>query len=142
MDMTSLRRLLVVLVAGLVALGAWHRPMDDGAARRINAGLQSALITYASARTLASVLSVFQGTAINAQPAGVGLTLTPGQALRPINDLLEQFSTVMLIASVAFGIEKVLLTVGSHWLISALVTGLAAIWAATQLRGRSPVWLS
>lgn len=54
-----------------------------------------------------------QGTEISAAPVGVGMTFTPGQILDPLNDLIEQFSQVMLVAMVAFGVEKVLLTAGA-----------------------------
>lgn len=45
-----------------------------------------------------------QGTEVAVEPAGVGVIFTPGQILDPVNDLLEQFSNLMLAASVAFGI--------------------------------------
>lgn len=41
------------------------------------------------------------------------MTFTPGQVLAPLNTLIEQFSDVMLIAMIAFGVEKMLLSVGA-----------------------------
>ncbi|MEO8411095.1 MAG: hypothetical protein ABI478_11030, partial [Propionivibrio sp.] len=58
------------------------------------------------------------------------------------NDLIEQFSNLMLTASVAFGVEKILVSIGAHHLISALLTVSALLWAAFHLRrGSSPAWL-
>ena len=113
------------------------------AQRHVDAGLGRALLSYATARALNAVVSVAQGTEVAVQPAGVGVILTPGQALEPINDLIEQFANLMLTASVAFGVQKVLLAIGAHWLVSALLTLAALGWAAVHLRRRAPPdWLS
>jgi hypothetical protein len=72
----------------------------------------------------------------------VGVSLSVGEILDPINDLVEAFSTVMLTASVAFGMQLLLLTLGSNTLVSAAVTGIAVLWALLYFFGRSPYWLS
>ena len=48
----------------------------------------------------------------------------------------------MLVAMVVFGIEKVLLTVGASWAISAILTLIAATWCLLYLRGTNPRWLA
>ena len=88
------------------------------------------------------MISVVQGTELAIQPVGVGINLTPGQILGPVNDLVEQFSSLMLTASIAFGIQKVLLSIGSHWLISLIVTVVTILWAVLFLLRRCPGWLS
>ena len=45
-------------------------------------------------------------------------------------------------ASVAFGIQKLLLTVASNWAVSAAVTALAVAWASLFWINRAPQWLS
>ncbi len=71
------------------------------------------------------------------------MTFTPGQLLEPLNDLVEQFSHVMLIAMMAFGIEKVLLTVGASWMISMTLSLVAATWCLLYLLGLNwPRWLA
>ena len=109
---------------------------------QIDAGLRRALIGFASARTLNGLISVLQGAEFAVQPLGVGVTLTVGQILDPINDLIEQFSTLMLYASVAFGVQKALLAIGGSWVISLLVSVTAIIWAWLFALRRSPPWLS
>jgi hypothetical protein len=86
------RVLIVVAVVAVIAafFFAWYRPIQDQAKAQVDAGLKRALISFASARTLNAIISVVQGTEMSVQPFGVGLTLTPGQVLDPINDLLEQ----------------------------------------------------
>ncbi|MGC2166423.1 MAG: hypothetical protein WA632_10470 [Gallionella sp.] len=87
---------------------AWIAPVDALATERPDAGLTLALTSFAAARTLNAAISVAQGTKIAFEPGGVGVTLAPGPLLDPINDLIEQFSTLMLAACVAFGIQKML----------------------------------
>lgn len=135
------RRWVIAALAVLVA-GAWLPQIQALADAQVDAGLERALISFATARTLNGLISVLQGTELSMQPLGVGLTLTVGQALDPVNDLIEQFSTLMLYASVAFGVQKALLAIGGHWVISVLVSGMAIAWAVLDARGRPPPWLA
>lgn len=142
MRVERVQRLVVVALIILAALAAWYRPLQDVASAQVDAGLKRAVISFASARTLNAVISVIQGTEFSVEPIGVGVTFTPGQILDPINDLVEQFSTMMLIASVAFGVQKVLLAVGAHMAISSAVTGVAILWAILYYQQKAPQWLS
>lgn len=142
MRIISLQRLVVAVLVVLAALAAWYRPLQDVANAQVDAGLKRALVSFASARALNAVISVIQGTEFSVEPIGVGVTLTPGQILDPINDLIEQFSTVMLFASVAFGVQKILLAIGAHTAISAAVTCMALIWAVLYCLQKEPSWLS
>ena len=84
------------------------------------------------ARTLNGVISAVQGTEIALQPAGVGMTLTPGEILDPVNDLVERFSWIMLGATISLGVQNVLLDISAWWVIQALVAALAA-WLMIRL---------
>ncbi len=97
---------------------------------QVQAGLKRALASFAAARALNAVISVVQGTEISVQLAGLGPTFAPGQVLDPVNDLVEQFSTLMLLASVSFGIQLILLKFGGYWAVSALLTAtaIACVW--------------
>jgi len=99
---------------------------------------QRAFITFALARTLNGVISVVQGTELALQPAGVGLTLTPGEILDPVNDLVERFSWIMLGATVSLGIQHVLMDVSAWWLIKLLVVVLAIWLMLATLRTDQP----
>ena len=117
-----------------VILSSWLAPLDWAANQQVDAGLKRALVSFATARALNAVISVAQGTEIAFEPAGIGMVFTPGQLLDPLNDLVEQFSNLMLAASVAFGIQKVFLGIGAHWLASSLLTVVALGWGAFHLR--------
>jgi hypothetical protein len=141
-DFSTRSRIAIILTVAIVMACSWLPQIERVANDQLDAGLKRALISFASARTLNAVISVAQGTELAIQPVGIGVNFAPGQILDPVNDLVEQFSTLMLTASIAFGIQKVLLSIGSHWMISMVVTGFTFLWAALFLLRRSPDWLS
>lgn len=143
MDLQSAKRVILALIVAALVACSWLAPLESSANQYVDAGLKRALLSYASARALNAVISVAQGTEIAVQPAGVGVVFTPGQVLDPVNDLVEQFANLMLSASVAFGVQKVLLTIGAHWTVSLLLSLAALIWAALRLyRNDAPPWLA
>lgn len=137
------RQIAAALCLALAVACAWLAPMDAPATAQVDAGLKRALISFATARALHGVLSVVQGTQFSAQPLGVGVTLTPGQLLAPVNDLVKHFSDLMLAASVAFGVQKAVIAIGSYWPISAMLTVVALAWGWVYFRQqRVRPWLS
>ena len=136
--MQIVRNALVAFIVAAITACAWLAPMDTPAMEKVDAGLKRALISFATARALNAVISVAQGTEASIQPLGFGVTLTPGQVLRPIHDLVEQFSNLMLAASVVFGVQKMLISIGSYWPLSFALTGAALGWLSCHLRQRHP----
>lgn len=136
-------RVLVFVALAVVLAAAWLKPLDPIALQQVDAGLKRALVSFATARALNSILSVAQGTQVAVEPGGVGAVFAVGQALRPINDLIAQFAELMLAASIAFGAMKVMISIGGYWMVSAFVTAFAVAWACFRWRGRGvPAWIS
>jgi len=131
-------RPLTAAALAAILLVTWVLRLDDAALAQVDAGWKRALATFAAARALNAVISVAQGTELAIQPAGVGVTLAPGQALDPVNDLIEQFSTLMLLAAVAFGAQRVLIGIGAWWPLSLLLSAVAVGWAVWRWRGTAP----
>jgi len=127
------RWLLVGLVSVTVLLSSLT-PVDRLAETEYKALFQRALITFALARTLNGIISAVQGTELALQPAGVGVTLTPGQVLDPINDLVERFSWIMLAATLSLGVQQVLLDIGQWWGVKLLLGILGLLWLWVRLR--------
>ncbi|MBT8047046.1 MAG: hypothetical protein HKN57_15200 [Xanthomonadales bacterium] len=121
--------LLAALVSLTVVLSSLTT-VDQMAEEEYDALFQRALISFALARTLNGVISAVQGTELALQPAGVGVTLTPGQVLDPINDLVERFSWIMLGATISLGVQQVLLDIGQWWGVKLAfgLLGLAWLW--------------
>lgn len=104
----------------LVAAGALSGAFDEDAEEAVNSALKRSLVTFGAARALNAVISTAQGTEVSVTPAGLGVTLTPGEVLDPVNDLVERFSEFMLVSSVALGVQSVLLEV-SGWLPFSII---------------------
>lgn len=126
MNNVKLKKWSFSLLLVLVGVLALTPIMDERASVEYDKLFQRAFVTFALARTINGVISVVQGTEIALQPAGVGVTLTPGEILDPVNDLIERFSWIMMGATVSLGIQSVLLDVSVWWPIQALVAILAA----------------
>ena len=127
-----INRWLFSLVLLLTAALSVTPFMDNRAAADYEQLFQRAFITFALARTINGVISVVQGTEIALQPAGVGVTLTPGEILDPVNDLVERFSWIMMGATISLGVQNVLLDISAWWVIQLLVAALAA-WLLIRL---------
>lgn len=134
---SSAKKWLLVAFVSLAVLLSSITSVDRIAQAEHESLFQRALITFALARTLNGVISAVQGTELALQPAGVGVTLTPGQALDPINDMIERFSWIMLGASLSLGVQQVLLDVGQWWGVRLLLGALGLLWLWFRLLGQS-----
>lgn len=123
----TLRSLALLLIAGLAISGTVDRTSEDYARQ----GLNRALATFAVARALNGVISVAKGTEVAVEPGGVGVILAPGQVLDPIHDLIERFSGVMLIAASSLGLQMIVLSITSWWVLTALLLVALLIWIAS-----------
>ena len=74
-----------------------------------------AAYTFAIVRGLNGIISVIQGTEIAVSPAGIGLNLSVGEVLDPINDLAERFSLIMLVSTTSLGLQRLVMEMGD-WL--------------------------
>jgi hypothetical protein len=79
--------------------------IDDNAKRLVDDSFKQSVIVFGSAKALNAVISLAQGTQLNLPFVIVAV----GEILDPINDLVEQFSLVMLVSMVSLGIQKILL---------------------------------
>jgi hypothetical protein len=117
---------VVAVVTAILALSGFA---DETSGDYADQAFKRALVTFAVARGLNGVISVAQGTEVAVEPGGVGVNFTVGQILDPINDLVEQFSSVMLVAASSLGLQKILLEMTAWWGTTALFV-LAAAWLA------------
>jgi len=126
------RGVATLLIAAVVAL-SWTQVLDRTALTETGSTLKRALAAFAVARGLNGVISVAQGTELAVQPVGVGVTLTVGEVLDPLNDLVENFAWLALLACVSLGTQMLLAEiVGNVWmngLLSVAAAGyLTALW--------------
>jgi len=141
--MQNVRKVILAIALVSIIICSFSHFLDVRATPLVEAGLKRATITFATARSLNAVISAAQGTEVAINPMGVGVTLTPGQLLEPVNDLVEKFASLMMAACVALGIQKMLISIGGNWLVSTFLTFTALSWAWLYFRQQQPPrWLS
>ena len=101
------------VAAVLVVIIAFTGGIDRLSEQTVADALTRALVTFAASRALNGAISVAQGTELALEPAGIGVVLSVGQVLDPVNDLVERFSTVMLVAASSIGLQNILLRITS-----------------------------
>ena len=135
------RKMLGVLIFALLLALAWSRPLDTVAEQYTESGLKRAFATFAAARAMNATISVLQSASINFQ-IGAGASLQLGAVLDPLDDLVEQFSAIMLAATLSFATQRLLIDVSGVWPVSVLLTVLFLAWGVFHLQNRAPPgWL-
>jgi len=123
-----IRKIVISLGLLTIIFLTLHGTLDERGERYTDDAFTRALVTFGIARGLNGVISVAQGTEVALHPAGFGVNFTPGQVLDPINDLVEQFSWVMLAASASLGIQKVFLSISSTMVVSGVLLILLCLY--------------
>lgn len=114
--------------------------IDSKAAEYVDAGLARAGAAFLLARTINAIISVFQESELQLEPGGIGVSFAVGEALDPINDMVERFSWVMLASLTSLGIQKVLIQVGAWFSINIVLSlGLLFLLAGLWVENRVPV---
>lgn len=124
-------KIAVTLTMSLLVAVSFFGNADKMGQEYTETGFKRALVTFASARAINGLISVAQGTEVAVQPAGVGAVFTPGEILDPINDLIEQFSQVMLFSAAVLGTQKILIEMSGWIWFSTLLAIVVFFWLAT-----------
>lgn len=130
-------KLLLSFIFILAIIFNLNQSLDTSSRQYIDKSFNRAIVTFGIAKTLNGVISVAQGTEIAIQPAGIGINLTPGQILDPVNDLVERFSWIMLASTTSLGIQKIFLTMSvwpafNYTLISFIIFSLLLLFINTK----------
>ena len=133
-------RVLIVVLTCVMLLLSWTRSLDAPADAYIDGALKRTLVTFAIARALNGSISLLQDADISVSPVGVGVTVSPGELLDPINDLLEQFSSILLAASISLGVQKVLLSISGAVAVSAVLSIVLVTACVVGVSGRTARW--
>ena len=118
-----------MVVALFVAL-SWLNVLDDYGDRYTTNALKQSAASYAVARGINAVVSVLQSTEVSVGFA----SLSPGEALDPLNDLVERFSWIAMMAMASLGLQKLLLLIASSILFKVLITITGAMLIYSLLR--------
>ncbi|WP_404471059.1 hypothetical protein LG301_10230 [Vreelandella venusta] len=101
------RSILIGFVV-FVLIISWSGVIDEWAKRYIDLSTIQALAAFATARLFNAAVSLAASVNIGVS-LGVGFNVNPFQALDPINDLVEQYSSVMKVAISSLVIQKIII---------------------------------
>ncbi|MBU0500571.1 MAG: hypothetical protein KJ558_13865 [Gammaproteobacteria bacterium] len=142
-----MKKLMLSLLILLISIGLYlasfvEIPFVDKESNAYFTGtLKSATLAYATTRGVNAVVSVLKESEVNVSPAGVGLTIAAGQILDPIDDMTERLSSVIVMAIVSLGIQKIGFELGAAFsfkLVAALILlFIPALWL--NLRAPNPL---
>ena len=105
---------------------SWLGNIDKHADKYTHESIIQAGTAYAAARGINAVVSVFQESTIGISFIG-STTVAVGELLDPINDLIERFSSVMVVALGSLVLQKILLVIVAHEFFNSAVTLLGII---------------
>lgn len=136
----QVRRPFLTALLLSVLLLSWTHVLDQPAASYLDTALKRTLVTFAIARALNGSISMLQDADLSVSPVGVGVTLSPGELLDPINDLIEQFSSILLLASISLGAQKILLSISGAATVSVLLSILLPLALLAHWRASARPW--
>ncbi|MBU0484521.1 MAG: hypothetical protein KKB30_08405 [Proteobacteria bacterium] len=118
MKLTKTQKILSTLMGVLVAVLLFLSPglrlpvLDNTTDDYFSEAITRAGVTYATCRVINASVSIVKDSSLNLEPAGVGVTLAVGQALDPIDDMIERVSDVLVTAITSLGVQKLAFEIG------------------------------
>ncbi|WP_345991680.1 hypothetical protein [Sulfurimonas sp. HSL-1716] len=101
---------IIIVFLSLINISTY---IDSAALALHDLSFQRSLAAFGIAKALNAVISVFQGTEFSFSPMGMGVNISIGEILDPLNDLIERFSWLMLAATISIGVQKFFLLIGT-----------------------------
>lgn len=92
----------------LALILTWIPALDVAAQEYLANALSDNLVVYATARALNALISVIQSIEVSVS-LGAGVAVNLGEALDPLNDLIERFSGFVLYGLAGLGLQQVIL---------------------------------
>lgn len=128
----------IILVSLFLITLSLSSSLDERGLLSAKESFKEASIVFASAKAFNGIISVIQSTQVG--PPGV--TIAIGEILDPLNDLIEQFSWIMLASLVSLGIQITLIKTASSeifniFFISMIIVSNLLYFTLLQSRSRS-----
>lgn len=128
---------LAVAVFLLISV-SWMGVIDDVSVEYVDGALIQASVAFGSARLLNGLISVLQSATVEFSFIVTGGTVGVGEVLDPINDLVEQYSSMMKLSIGSLVIQKVLLGIVSDTLFKVLLTLSGLVVVVSLMRQSMP----
>lgn len=97
-------------IAFVLLYASLFSPIDQRAKKELESSFVQAVSVFATCKALNAGISLVQGTEVGPP----GITITIGEVLDPLNDLVERFSWVMLASLTSLGIQNILMNIVSY----------------------------
>ena len=128
----------IALVFSLVL--TWMPQLDRAAQDYLADALSDNLVIYATARAINALISVIQSIEVSIS-LGAGVAVNLGEALDPLNDLIERFSGFVLYALAGLGLQQIALVASSSLVTKSLVSLFLVVGYLKWLFGSFSRWL-
>jgi hypothetical protein len=80
--------------------------LDETADAYFKDSISKAGVSYGVCRIINATVSIIKESSVELEPAGVGLSLAVGQAVDPINDMVERLSNVVVMSITSLGVQE------------------------------------
>lgn len=120
---TTLKSILLIFIILLLLLinvpklnnkfvnSNYVRKIDNMTISYIDSSINKAIIAFTSARGINAIISMLKSSTVNLTPAGVGASISIGQVLDPVDDIIENLSNILLLSIVSLGIQRFLIEI-------------------------------
>ena len=113
-------KIFLTIFLVLLSMISLYSELDNAALKIYDETFDRAIYSFALAKGLNAVISVLQSSEVNLS-FFVGATIGIGQILDPLNDLVERFSAIMLVASISLGVQHLLLIISKSIFVKILL---------------------
>jgi len=134
------RKSWFMIAIGLLVVLSWAGSLDKYSDKYTNSAIVQAGSAYAVARGINATVSMLQTSTVSGDfgfGVGVGGSITIGEILDPLNDLIERFSDVMTVALGSLVMQKILLAIAANKLFSGLLTLLGLLSVLVVWTGKT-----
>jgi len=111
-------RLYILVMIILIVMISWFNILDDISTDYVDKAIVQSTMTFGVARALNAAISVAQSIQVGI----FGSSITIGEMLDPVNDLIEQFSTLMKYSISSLIIQKLLIELVSKTFFKILIS--------------------
>jgi tetrahydromethanopterin S-methyltransferase subunit G len=127
------KRFITVVLVLLCVLVSWVGTIDDKTEEYVDSATLQALTAYAGARALNAGISLLQSGEIGGNIFIADMSIHPFESLDPVNDMVEDYSTVMKYAIGSLMIQELLIEILSTDIFKWLITVAAFLLIASLL---------
>jgi hypothetical protein len=119
----------IAVVLGIIYLIAITGIVDDNASMYLSNEIRNAALIAGISRGINASISVIQSTDVNLVIASI----SPGEMLDPINDLIERFSNIILISIASLAIQEIILFIVKHDVFNLALLVVMILYMASRL---------